>query len=138
MLLPQSGGDRGDVNHAFFAAQACQTLPADQQVFQRAAAGRQKLLRQLAGLSGASALDPSMIQALSGAWTASAQADTDYANWAASLEQHCHRGKTVSNPNLRASYAPGATASADKQTFIQLWNPLAAKYGLPSYRPGDL
>jgi hypothetical protein len=137
-LLSQSGGDRGDVNHAYFAVQACRTLPRDRQVFAKAAANRQNLLNKLGSLPDASALSPAMIQALTGAWHASAQADTDYAHWAASLEHGCKPGKTAGNPNLKASFGPDGTATADKQQFTRLWNPLAGKYGLPTYSPGDL
>lgn len=137
-LLPASGSDRGDVNHAYSAVEACTTLPADQRVFAKAAANRKKLLDKLHGLSGISALNPAMVQALSGAWTASAQADTDYAKWAASLTHGCKKGKTLGNPNLKASYGPDSAATTGKQNFTRLWNPLAAKYGLPSYQPGDL
>lgn len=138
VLLPQSGSDRGDVNHAYSAVEACKTLPADQRVFTKAAANRQKLLTKLHGIADISALNPSMIQALTGAWTASAQADTDYARWAGSLSHRCKKGKTLNNPNLKASYGPDSTATTGKQTFTQLWNPLAAQTGLPSYQPGDL
>jgi hypothetical protein len=137
-LLPQSGSDRGDVNHAYFAVQACQTLPADQRVFTQAAANRQNLLNKLGSIPDISALNPSMVQALSGAWTASAQADTDYAKWAASLEHGCKKGKTLGNPNLKASYGPDSAATNGKQDFTRLWNPVAAKYGLPTYTPGAL
>jgi hypothetical protein len=137
-LLSQSGGDRGDVNHAYYATQACRTLPHDRQVFARAAANRQNLLNKLGSLPDASALSPAMIQALTGAWQASAETDTDYANWAASLEHGCKPGKTASNPNLAASAAPGSTATEDKQAFVQQWNPLAEKYSLKTYTFGEL
>jgi hypothetical protein len=137
-LLSQSGGDRGSVNHAYFAVQACRTLPRDRQVFARAAANRRNLLNKLGSLHDSSALNPAMIQALTGAWQASAQADTDYANWAASLEHGCKRGKTAGNPNLKASLGPDGTATADKKAFVQEWNPLAQKYGLKTYTFGEL
>ena len=137
-LLSQSGGDRGAVNRAFFAVEGCKALPADQAVFAKAAANRQNLVSKLGSLPGASALNPTMIQALNGAWTASAQADTDYANWAASLEHDCKPGKTTKNPNFKAGLGPDGTATRDKKQFTALWNPLAAKYGLHKYTPGAL
>jgi len=137
-LLSQSGGDRGDVNRAYYSALACRTLPHDRQVFARAAANRQNLLGKLGGLPDASALSPAMIQTLNGAWHASAQADSDYARWAASLEHGCKPGKTASNPNLKASSVPDSTATVDKEQFVQEWNPLAQKYSLKTYTPGEL
>jgi hypothetical protein len=137
-LLSQSGGDRGGVDHAYFAVQACKTLPADQKEFIKAAANRTTLVSKLQSLPDVSALSPAMIQALTGAWQASAQADGDYANWAASLEGGCKKGKTANNANLKASNGPDGQASADKQQFTKLWNPVASKYGLQTYQPGDL
>jgi hypothetical protein len=137
-LLSQSGGDRGGVNHAYFAVQACKTLPADQKEFVKAAANRAILVNKLKSLPDASALNPAMVQALTGAWQASAAADTDYAKWAGSLEHGCKPGKTGNNPNLKASNGPDGQATADKQQFTGLWNPVAQKYGLATYQPGQL
>jgi len=137
-LLSQSGNDRGAVDHAYYATQSCKSLSADQQVFARAATNRDTLLSKLGSVPDASALNPTMIQDLTGAWQASAQADTDYAKWAASMAHGCHPNKTMSNGNLKASYGPDATATSDKQAFTKLWNPVAKKDGLPTYQPGDL
>lgn len=136
-LLAQSGGDRSDVNRAFAAVGACKTLPADQAIFAKAAGNRKNLLTQLQSLQ-TTALNPTMIQDLNGAWTASAQADSDYASWAASLEHGCKKGKTTKSPVYKASFGPDGTASIDKQKFTQLWNPLATRDGLQTYSPGDL
>ena len=136
-LLSESGGDRGDVNRAYLAVMACKALPADQGVFAKAASNRQNLVTQLQSLS-TSALNPAMIQALNGAWTASAQADSDYANWAASLTHGCKKGQANKSPVFKASFGPDGTATTDKQKFTQLWNPLAGKDGLNTYQPGDL
>lgn len=131
-LLAQNNGNRSAVDNAYYAAAACKTLPRDRQVFTGDAAKRESLVAKLAALDH-SALNPAMIQDLNGGWQASAQADTDYAKWAASLEGHCRPAKTASNPHYLAANGPDSTATNDKMAFTRLWNPLARKYGLPTY-----
>jgi hypothetical protein len=132
-LLGQNGSDRGDVDNAFYAAETCKTLPNDEQVFTRAAAKRDSLIAKIGTLTDVSALNPAMIQDLTGAWQASAQADTDYARWAQSMEGHCNPGKTAGNANYRAADGPDSTATSEKKAFTRLWNPVAGKYGLTKY-----
>jgi hypothetical protein len=133
-FLTQSGSDRGDVDDAVVNTQDCKVLTADQQVFSRAAANRQNLLAKLGALQGRSTLNQTMIADLTGAWQASAQADSDLAKWAADEGGHCSRGKTGNDPNLKASYGPDGQATTDKQAFTKIWNPLALKYGLRTFQ----
>ena len=42
------------------------------------------------------------------------------------------------NAHYHATIAPNQAATTDKTTFTGLWNPVAAKYGLPSYQPDEL
>jgi hypothetical protein len=75
-----------------------------------------------------------MLQALTGAWQASAQVDTDLARWAeGKIARGCHRNSR-SDARLRASYAPEGKATAGKQAFASLWNPVARRYGLITYQ----
>jgi hypothetical protein len=137
-LLPQSGTDHADVNAAVTNVQACgKGLPKDMRVFSRAAANRNILLSKLAQLPGRSALSAAMISDLTGAWQASATVDEDLAKWAATAAGHCDKGNP-NDPNLSASYPFDDTASADKEAFVKLWNPLAHKDGLPRYTAGQL
>jgi hypothetical protein len=133
-LLGQSGSDRGAVDNAVVSTQSCKALSADQQVFSRAAGNRHNLLTKLGNLSGRTALSQTMLQDLTGAWQASAQADSDLAKWAGAESGHCHRGKTGNNPSLRASYGPDSRATTNKKAFTRLWNPLARKYSLRTYQ----
>ena len=139
-LLPQSGADRGKVIDAVVDVQNCgSNLAQDATTFSTAASNRQTLLTKLGSLTGKSALPPAMVSALTGAWQASAQADTDLAKWAQDELSHgCHKGKTGNDANLKASYGPDGQATADKQSFTALWNPLARKYGMKTYQVGDL
>jgi hypothetical protein len=138
-LLSQSGGDRGDVINAVVAVQNCGSgLSQAQATFAQAAHNRGILLNKLSAMPASSQLNATMISHLTAAWQSSAQADDDLAQWAAAEARGCHKGKTTKNGHLHASYGPDATASADKQAFTKEWNPLAAKYGLPTYKPGQL
>ena len=139
-LLPQSGADRGAVIDADVDVSDCgNNMAQDEATFTKSASNRQSLLTRLAALPGRSALPPAMVSALTGAWQASVQADTDLAKWAQDeLTGGCHKNKTADDPNLKASYGPDGQATADKQAFVNLWNPLARKYGLKTYQVGDL
>jgi len=135
-LLSQSGTDRADVINAVGSVRACDNatvLHKDATTFSVAAANRTKLLSRLAGLPGRSALPAPMISDLTAAWQASAQVDTDLAKWATAAASHCRKGNQ-NDPNLKASYGPDGQATAGKQAFAQLWNPLAKKYALPTYQ----
>jgi len=135
-LLSQSGTDRADVINAVGSVRACDnaaTLRKDATTFSVAAENRQKLLSRLAGLPGRSALPAAMISDLTAGWQASAQVDTDLAKWATAAASHCRKGNQ-NDPNLKASYGPDGQATAGKQAFARLWNPLAKKYALATYQ----
>jgi len=140
VLLPQSGADRGKVVNAVVDVQNCgKNLAQDAATFSTAAANRQSLLTKLDTLPGRAALSPAMVSALTGAWHASAQADTDLSKWAQDeLSRGCRKSKTGNDANLKASYGPDGQATTDKQAFTRLWNPLARQYGLKTYQVGDL
>jgi len=135
-LLSRSGTDRADVIAAVGSVRACDkaaVLRKDATTFSVAAANRQKLLSRLADLPGRSALPAAMISDLTAGWQASAQVDTDLAKWATAAASHCRKGNQ-NDPNLKASYGPDGQATAGKQAFARLWNPLATKYALPTYQ----
>jgi hypothetical protein len=108
-------------------------LAQDSRIFSTAIASRQRLLTRLAGLPDASTLPSGLIQTLTGAWQASAQADQDYAAW--TRDENSGRCVTDgSDPNFAAATAPDNQATANKTEFVNLWNPIAMQYGLPTYR----
>jgi hypothetical protein len=138
-LLSQSGTDRTDVIDAVGNVRACgKNLGRDEQIFNTAAGNRHTLLAKLASLPGRSALPAAMLSDLTGAWQASAQVDSDLAKWAATAATHgCHKGN-AKDPNLQASYGPDGQATAGKQAFVRLWNPLARRYGLQAFQVDQL
>jgi hypothetical protein len=138
-LLTQSVTDRSSITAAVNDVNACgPTLSQDSQTFQSAAAHRQQLLSQLASLPGRSVLSGSMIQALTGAWQASAAADQDFGKWA---QDEVTRGCTPNDQtdtNFQAATGPDDQATTDKKAFVSQWNPVALQYGLTQYQWNQL
>ena len=138
-LLAQTAADRSSIVNAVGAVEGCTaTLGQAPQVFQTAAASRQRLLQQLAGLPGRSALPAPMLQELTGAWQASAAVDQDLGRWAQDeVARGCKPGDHA-DANFQASGAPDVQATNDKTAFVAMWNAIAAKYGLTRYRTSQL
>jgi hypothetical protein len=138
-LLTQSISDRSAILSAYHDVDTCGSgLVADAQTFQQAATSRQNLLSRLGALPGASALPSGLLQALEGAWQASVAADQDYAAWARDESSRGCRVHDTADAHYRATSAPNHEATADKTTFVSLWNPIAVRYGLPTYRQDEL
>jgi hypothetical protein len=113
-------------------------ISQDQQTLANASTSRQALLSQLANLPGQSALPTPMVQALTSAWQASAQADQDFAQWAGDeISQGCTQ-HDHSNSNYQAAVGPDGQATTSKMAFASLWNPIATQYGLTTYQWSQL
>ncbi len=138
-LLAQTATDRSSIVNAVGAVEHCTAALAQApQVFQNAAASRQRLLQQLAGLSGRSALPAAMLQELTGAWQASAAVDTDLGKWAQDEAAGGCKPNDHANANYQASVGPDGQATNDKTAFVTSWNAIATKYGLTQYRTSQL
>jgi hypothetical protein len=138
-LLTQSISDRSAILSAYHDVDTCGSgLVADAQTFQQAATSRQNLLSRLGALPGASALPSGLIQALHGAWQASVTADQDYAAWARDESARGCRAHDTADAHYQATSTPNHEATTGKTTFVGLWNPIAARYGLPTYRQDEL
>jgi hypothetical protein len=138
-LLAQSVTDRAAVIDAVADVRGCgASLSQDARTFAGAASSRERLLSRLGSLPGRSLLPAAMLQDLAGAWQASAQADADLAQWADDeIARGCHRNSR-SDARLRDSYGPDGQATAGKQAFASLWNPVARGYGLTTYQWNQL
>jgi len=138
-LLTQSISDRSKIVSAFNDVDTCGSgLAGDAQTFQQAATSRQNLLSQLGALPDASALPPQLLQSLTAAWQASVTADQDYAGWASDENSHGCRANDTADAHYQATVAPNQQATTDKTTFVGRWNPIATKYGLPTYQQDQL
>jgi hypothetical protein len=134
-LLTQSGTDRTAITQAFNAVADCSAgLSQDETVFSTAASSHQALLGQLAALPDRSALPASMLQDLTAAWQASAQADHDFAGWAQDEITHGCSTNYKSDASYQAATGPDKQATTDKKAFAALWTAIANEYGLPSYK----
>jgi hypothetical protein len=138
-LLAQSVTDRADVTGAAEDVRGCgPSLHQDARIFTRAASSRQHLLSRLASLPGRSLLPAAMLQDLTSAWQASAQVDTDLAQWTQdNIARGCH-GHGRSDAHLRASAIPESRATVGKRAFAARWNPVARQYGLKTYQRSQL
>jgi hypothetical protein len=138
-LLAQSVTDRAAVTAAAEDVRGCgPSLGRDARTFARSASSRQRLLSLLAGLPGRPLLPAAMLQALTSAWQASAQVDTDLARWTQdNIARGCHHSSR-SDASLRASYVPEDRATAGKRAFAPLWNQVARPYGLTTYQWNQL
>jgi hypothetical protein len=74
-----------------------------------------------------------MLQALTGAWQASATADRDFAQWAQDEFSRGCAQNDWADPNYQAAAAPDAKATTGKKAFVKLWNPIAGQYRLTTY-----
>jgi hypothetical protein len=138
-LLAQSVSDRSAITQAYNDVSACgPLLGQDQQTFQQAASSRQSLITQLSGLPGAQSLPAAMLSDLAGAWQASQQVDQDYAQWSDDENSQGCTSQDYTNPSYQAAESPNQQATSDKTAFIALWNPIAKKYGLPTYDQGEI
>ena len=80
-----------------------------------------------------------MLAALTSAWQNSIKADRDFAQWARDeISGGCTSGNQSADPHARAAAGPDALATTGKQAFVGQWNPVATRYGLPTYRWNQL
>jgi serine/threonine protein kinase len=136
-LLDRSADSRRMVVSAVNATQAC-TSPASVS----AATGtlRDAAEQRSALISELNALDLSQVPGsadattkLRAAWQHSADADSAYAAWAAGMEKGgCTPGSAPHDSNWRAGSEASAQATSAKNAFIEKWNPIAKRYGLPT------
>jgi eukaryotic-like serine/threonine-protein kinase len=139
-LLAQTVTDRRSIVAAVSDVSQCgPNLRQDPQTFQSAVTSRQALLTRLAGLPGRSALPAPMLAALAGAWQNSIKADQDFAQWAQDeISDGCTPNNQSADPHAQAAAGPDAEATTGKQAFVGRWNPIATRYGLPTYRWNQL
>ncbi len=138
-LLAQTAADRSSIVGAVGAVEDCTAaLGQAPRVFQNSAASRQRLLQRLATLPGRSALPAAMLQALTGAWQASAAVDTDLGKWAQDEAAEGCKPHDHADASYQASNVPDVQATNDKAAFVSSWDAIAAKYGLNRYQTSQL
>jgi hypothetical protein len=135
-LLNASSASRNQLGPALAKVDACGDLNAattmlDQIILDRAGQLEQGKALAVDQIDGGAALRDKLVQALQ----YSLEADKDFAAWLQSTKTNGCTGQAPHDANYSAAQAASANASANKQSFVQLWNPVAAKYGLPNRAP---
>ncbi|WP_129840870.1 hypothetical protein [Streptomyces sp. RFCAC02] len=141
-LLEQSNDSRDAVVRSVGNIRGCRELDAAVTDLRAARDQRNNLVGQLQGLD-LSALDGSadLVQALTEAWQASAEADEHYAAWAEEAKNNpdvCRGGSAQHTDRANQGDAASGRATEAKQRAADLWNPLATAHGLPEREPGAL
>jgi hypothetical protein len=139
-LLAESSTDRSVINAAYNDVSSCGSqLSQDQATFRTAAASRQGLITQLTAIPGVSALPAALLADLTGAWRASEQVDLDYARWASdeNAKADC-RPLDYFDLGYAAAVGSNYQATVDKAAALELWNPIAGQFGLPTYSQGQI
>ncbi|MFE4973432.1 hypothetical protein ACFRAR_15125 [Kitasatospora sp. NPDC056651] len=137
-LLGTASDSRSSVVSAVASVQKCDKLPESQQALTAAAGKRRELQSKLGQLkTDKLSSGPQLVEQLNAAWTASAQADDEYAAWAQDAQGSCDAKKQDNQHYKNAVQASGTATTAKKQAAT-LWNTIAAQSGLPSRSDGDL
>ena len=139
--LTQSASVRPSIQAAIDGVQTCSETPSSgEATIQHAIEVRQRILGGLQTLAPSSLpRGAQLISELSAAMQNSINADRDYQNWMA--DSATSGGGCSSNPAQDSSYQAGQNASvqatAAKNSFLNIWNPMAPSYGQKTYTSTD-
>jgi serine/threonine protein kinase len=136
-LLGSSAAARKDLISAVAQVRSCARLPAAVSQIQQVVNQRSTEYSRASALSTAALANGATVKSdLLAALRNSLQADRDYLTWARQQLAGCRPGA----PSRAYNAAIGADQQADvaKGTFVRVWNPVAAKYGLPAETTSSL
>jgi len=137
-LLSSSAAARSTLVGAVGDVRSCRRLPGAIGRIQQVVNQRSTEYRRVSALSTAALANGATVKAdLLATLRSSLQADRDYLAWA---RQQRGPGCTPGAPSPAYNAAIGADQQADasKGEFIRVWNPVAARYGLPRAQPGSI
>jgi serine/threonine protein kinase len=136
-LLTDSSANRANVIAAVAATESCQDPTGAAATLTEAANDRAAELQRLQTLD-LSALNGSdqLVGALTSALDHSQAADQAFAAWATAAEG-CS-GAAPQDSNFAAASAASTAATASKQQFVNLWNPIASQFGLTVRQTSDI
>ncbi len=144
LLLTESARARSAITAASKDLENCsaggQNLSADASTFESAANERRHLIGTLNSLDVAAIPDGrAVVSSLLTAWNASVASDQAYAGYAQDekLKATCVPNDQ-SDANFRAAQAADQRASTTKEEFLSLWNPVARRYGQPTYTQNQI
>jgi tRNA A-37 threonylcarbamoyl transferase component Bud32 len=130
-LLGSSAATREDLISAVAQVRSCARLSAAVSQIQQVVNQRSTEYSRASAMSTAALANGATVKSdLLAALRNSLQADRDYLTWARQQLAGCRPGA----PSRAYNAAIGADQQADvaKGTFVRVWNPVAAKYGLPA------
>ena len=136
-LLTDSSRNRANVVAAVASVASCQDPAGAAATLTQAANDRQAELNRLQTLD-LSALSGSnqLVGALTSSLDHSQAADQAFAAWAQASEG-CS-GNAAQDSNYAAASDASTAATASKQQFVNLWNPIARRFGLTVRKPSDI
>jgi len=138
VLLTSSAAARTALHDAVTQVRACTNLANAVSQLQGVVNQRDGEYSQASALPISALPDGAAIKSeLSGALSRSLEADRDYLTWA---QQQLAGGCTPSDQSSAYNAANGASqlANAAKQAFVQVWNPVAGKYGIKPDSAGSI
>lgn len=129
-VLSASGATRVLLSAPVSQVRKCTNLTGAVSQLQNVVNQRNAELKQAEALSTAALSNGTVVKSdLVGALRTSLTADSDYLTWAQQESSGCKPGSTTSAYN--AAISTDSQARAAKQTFVGVWNPVAANYDLP-------
>jgi serine/threonine protein kinase len=136
-LLSSSAATRKALQGAVGEARDCTDLSSAIGQIQDAVNQRSTEYNQASALSTSALADGAIVKTdLTAALRSSLQADRDYLAWAQQLKLGCV--PATQSSAYDAAYQADQQANAAKEAFIQVWNPVAARYGIQPESPGSI
>jgi serine/threonine protein kinase len=136
-LLVSSAATRQGLNGAIGNVSGCTNLSTAVSDLQNAVSQRGAEYKQASALSASALPDAAAVK--SGLITAlhmSLEADQDYLTWA-QQQQSSGCASPAQSSAYSAAYRADQQADTAKEAFVQVWNPVAAKYGVKQTSAGD-
>jgi Protein kinase domain len=137
-LLISSAATRKALEGAVSEVRNCSRLRSATRRIQAVVTQRSTEYRRASALSMAALAHGAAVKSdLLAALRTSLDADRDYLTWARQqMASGCSPAGQSSAYN--AAFGADQQAGAAKQAFVQVWDPVAAKYGVPPESPGDI
>ena len=130
-LLGSSAVTRKDLIGAVAQVRSCARVPAAVSQIQQVVNQRSTEYSRASAISTAALADGATVKAdLLAALRNSLQADRDYLTWARQQLARCR--PAAPSRAYNAAIVADQQADVAKVTFVRVWNPVAAKYGLPA------
>jgi serine/threonine protein kinase len=136
-LLSSSAATRRALQGAVSDARDCTDLSSAISQIQNAVNQRSTEYNQASALSTSALADGAIVKAdLTAALRSSLDADRDYLAWAQQQKLGC--APATQSSAFNAAYQADTQANAAKEAFIQVWNPVAAQYGIQQESSGSI